>query len=195
MSWMLQAPGSQALQCPAVTVCVSLIMTLPCSSANPVFPRNPNKQAVFRCGDPPLPRGLCWVLGSPAFFAWVSLSSDAAPCYFHEHISTRPADLPPVGAGSPVLPPGWGGGVVAGTGRGADRIASGTWWPGAAHLTSILSVHFQYFYIASLQFPSSGSSRRSTLSAFIFWNKLTCCFSEVLVSDLHPTLPVKESKF
>lgn len=85
----------------------------------------------------------------------------------------------------------WAGG--SGCWKGG-RIASGTRWPSTAHLPSILSVHFQYFYIASLQFPSLGSSRRSTLSAYIFWNKLTCCFLEVLVSHLHLALPVKKSK-
>lgn len=87
-----------------------------------------------------------------------------------------------------------GRGGVAGSWKGSRQDCLGDQGPPAAHLLSVLSVHFQYFYIASLQFPSSGSSRRSTLSAFIFWNKLTRCFSEVLVSHLHPSLPVKESK-
>lgn len=78
---------------------------------------------------------------------------------------------------------GEGGGTAAGT--------SATF---PARLPSILSVHFQYFYIASLQSPSLGSSRRSTLSASIFWSKLTCCFLEVLVSLVHSVRPVKKSE-
>lgn len=66
--------------------------------------------------------------------------------------------------------------------------------PFPARLPSILSVHFQHFYIASLQSPSLGSSRRSTLSASIFWSKLTCCFLEVLVSLVHSVRPVKKSE-
>ena len=61
-----------------------------------------------------------------------------------------------------------------------------------AHSWSLPSVPFQYFCIASLPFPSSGSSRRSTPSAFIFWSRSTCCFSGVLVSPaFSSSLPVK----
>lgn len=70
----------------------------------------------------------------------------------------------------------------------------GTWALVPACSLSILSVRFQYFSIASLQSPSLDSSRRSTLSAFIFWSKLTCCFLEVLVSLLHSVLSVKKSQ-
>lgn len=70
----------------------------------------------------------------------------------------------------------------------------GTWAPVSVCSLSIFSVYFQYFSIASLQSPSLDSSRRSTLFAFIFWSKLTCCFLEVLVSLLHSVLSVKKSQ-
>lgn len=162
------------------------------------------------------PRCRPWVLLVPVIFP-VQLSHPRPPPA-HAHSSHR-RPVGPLGIRGPLLSPGpvgilcsglrrqaapwlrlhtvlwlpwWGWGAAAG---GVGGRGSGDLGKAPTHSWSLPSVPLQHFCIASLPFPSLGSSRRSTPSAFIFWSKSTCCFSEVLVSPASfSSLPAKGPK-